>query len=132
MAERLNADLLVLHVENAPLNTPAIPIDPLSGVGAFAPYAVYDPAVQEEIVEARTRTFEGFIRDRFTRPVRAAFRIGDPAHVIVEDADQEQADLVIIGHHHHRFLERLLLGSVASEVLKRIHRPLLILPITES
>ena len=43
--------------------------------------------------------------------------LGDPAHEIVEVAKQQQADLVVVGTRNRDFTERLLLGSVSTDVV---------------
>jgi len=94
LAEKLNAELLVLHVEVPIERVAAIPVDPLSGVGALAPYALFDPAVLREIEEARQHAFEEFIRKHFTRPIRPALKEGDPAEVILKDAEEQNVDVL--------------------------------------
>jgi len=49
-----------------------------------------------------------------------------PADGIVETADKLGADLIVMGSHGRRGLNRLLLGSQASEVLARARVPVLI------
>lgn len=50
---------------------------------------------------------------------------GDTVDSIVKFAEEENADLVIIGTHGNKGLEKILLGSVAERVLKRVHCPTL-------
>jgi nucleotide-binding universal stress UspA family protein len=44
---------------------------------------------------------------------------GDPASAIVRIADEQHCDLIVMGTHGHRGLERLLMGSVAEQVVRR-------------
>jgi hypothetical protein len=78
LTERLEAELLVIHVEVPVRSMTATPIDPLSGIGAFSPYALYDPSVIDEIEEARQHSFDLFLQEHFSIPVRAALREGEP------------------------------------------------------
>lgn len=57
----------------------------------------------------------------------ARVTIGNPANSIIRTADQVQADLVAMASHGHSGLSRVFYGSVASAVLNRIDRPLLII-----
>jgi nucleotide-binding universal stress UspA family protein len=41
---------------------------------------------------------------------------GDPAEVILQAARDQQADLIVLGSHHHGFLSRLLGADVAGAV----------------
>lgn len=53
--------------------------------------------------------------------------VGDPVDQIVEIAEAQKSDLVIIGTHGAKGLEKIMLGSVAERVLKRAHCPVLIM-----
>jgi len=52
--------------------------------------------------------------------------LGDIADTIVEFAQASEADLIVIGTHGARGVEKILLGSVAERVLKRAHCPTLV------
>jgi nucleotide-binding universal stress UspA family protein len=49
--------------------------------------------------------------------VDKAVRQGDPRTVIVDEAAEWGADLIVVGSHGHTGLTRLLLGSVAQSVV---------------
>jgi nucleotide-binding universal stress UspA family protein len=51
--------------------------------------------------------------------------IGDPVETIVDFAKEKAADMLIISTHGAKGLEKILLGSVAERVLKRVHCPVL-------
>jgi nucleotide-binding universal stress UspA family protein len=59
-------------------------------------------------------------------PARREIRSGAPASVIEECATSEGMDLVVLGTHGRRGLNRLLLGSVAEQSLRVAQRPTLI------
>jgi nucleotide-binding universal stress UspA family protein len=50
---------------------------------------------------------------------------GEIVDTIIKFAAEEQAGLLIIGTHGAKGLEKILLGSVAERVLKRVHCPTL-------
>jgi len=50
---------------------------------------------------------------------------GDPAEQIVELADQEHCDLIVLGTHGRTGFQRLLMGSVAEAVVRRANCPVL-------
>jgi nucleotide-binding universal stress UspA family protein len=56
--------------------------------------------------------------------VDALTRVGDPATVILEAAE-ENADLVVVGTHGYRGFSRLMLGSVAEKVVRLCPVPVL-------
>jgi nucleotide-binding universal stress UspA family protein len=53
---------------------------------------------------------------------------GDPARNIVEQAAAIDADLVVMGTHGRTGFERLLIGSVAEQVLRKAPCPVLLVP----
>ena len=57
---------------------------------------------------------------------------GPPADAILEFAGEWGADLLIMGTHSRSGLEKLLMGNVASNVLKHTHVPLLVIPNRET
>jgi nucleotide-binding universal stress UspA family protein len=44
---------------------------------------------------------------------------GDPAEMIVEEADREHCDLIVMGTHGRTGFKRLLMGSVAEAVVRK-------------
>ncbi len=128
-ATQLHADLYVLHVH---VPTPAAPlaVDPMSGFGEMA-YALFDPSVEKSIVEAERHEFDRFVSDRFSTPVRPALLQGDPARVILDDADELDVDMIVMAKRRHSAIQRMLLGSVSNVVTRESTRPLLLLPIVD-
>ncbi len=58
---------------------------------------------------------------------RSKIAIGDPVDEILNYAENENANMIIIGTHGKQGIKKILLGSVASEVLKRAHCPVLVM-----
>jgi nucleotide-binding universal stress UspA family protein len=53
--------------------------------------------------------------------VETAVRHGDPRSVIIDEATEWHADLIVVGSHGYTGIKRLLLGSVAQSVVS--HAP---------
>jgi nucleotide-binding universal stress UspA family protein len=51
---------------------------------------------------------------------RAVTALGEPGHTIVELADREKAEMIVLGMSHHPHLSRLF-GSVSEEVAHHAH-----------
>ncbi len=130
--DRMDAELLVLHVV-VPRRAGewASAADPMTGLSGLSPYDPYDPTLEENLERAEEDAFHRFLTARFRRSVRAALRRGDPADAILDDADDHDADLIVLGKHRRGRLERLLLGSTAKEVLNHSARPTLFVPVEE-
>jgi nucleotide-binding universal stress UspA family protein len=61
------------------------------------------------------------------RQLTSKVLLGDTVDEILTCARQEEFDLIIMGSHGKRGLEKILLGSVAERVLKNAHCPVLIM-----
>lgn len=131
LAKLLEADVYVLHVISPSPAAAVTSVDPMSGLSGFAPYTLYDPEIEADIEEAEENAFRSFLVDRFTIPVHAGIRKGDPADVILEDAEDHDVDLVVLAKRRHSRLEQLLVGSTAQDVLKRATRATLVLPVAD-
>jgi nucleotide-binding universal stress UspA family protein len=104
--------LVVLHVERPPLAT-------LGGTAGVPPlHTEYD---RETLPEELQRI----------QPARAGIALehrleyGDPAAVILKSASETGADLIVMGTHGRTGLRRLLMGSVAEQVVREASCPVL-------
>lgn len=71
------------------------------------------------------------LRERFPKlTFRAVIESGYPPDHIVDIAQRERADQIVIGSHGRKGLQRFFLGSVAERVLRSADRPVLIVKHT--
>lgn len=118
LAHEQRAALRIVHVagEVAPVSAEALSGDRLlEAVYDAARAMVADAAVkaQDQAVRAESAVLEG-----------GGQRV---SQVIADDARAWSADLVVIGSHGRRGLNRLLLGSVAEEVMRVSPCPVLLI-----
>jgi nucleotide-binding universal stress UspA family protein len=55
--------------------------------------------------------------------------LGHPPEEILNTADKEECDLIILGTHGKGFLAHTFLGSVSNAVLHRTRKPVFIIPL---
>lgn len=118
LAQGLSADVVLLHVLPLPDNldedvvrNPAA--HPVAAQRLRDQEAAHLPAIRAH-------------GQRFTEAgltCRLEIARGEPAAAIVDVADDLDAHLIVIGTHGHQGLVRLVLGSVAEEVLRSAHVP---------
>lgn len=56
---------------------------------------------------------------------------GDPADEILKRADDPQFDIVVMGTHGKGWLRHTFMGSVCEKVLRRIRKPVFVIPLPE-
>ena len=52
--------------------------------------------------------------------------VGDPAETVLDIAEEEESDLIVMGSRGFGTFRRLLMGSVSSQVLAQAHCPVLV------
>jgi len=107
--------LVLVHVPEGP--TP-------SAATIVAPPELFESMATEEAqkLEAVRREAEAAAGVK----VEARMLQGNPAEEIVRYARLSGADLVVIGTHGRRGLRRMVLGSVAAQVVREAHCPVLV------
>ncbi len=118
LARSLGAEIVAVH---------AIPPPALSEYRYGMLPVELDPAWRAEV---RRQLEEEWCRplEEAGVPYRTVERDGRPATVIREVADEEEADLVVVGRRGRGRVAELLLGSVSHELSHTCQRPLLLIP----
>lgn len=60
--------------------------------------------------------------------IKTVLENGEVAETILRTATEMKADIIVMGSHSRKWLEDILIGSEAQDVLKKSHIPLLIIP----
>jgi len=110
LARDTGATLVIVHVEEPPM---------AYGGGEFY-YGLEEPNREE----LRRMLAEVAPADPNV-PCERRLMIGTPATAIVELAQRENADMIVMATHGRTGLSRVLMGSVAEEVVRKAHCPVL-------
>ncbi len=108
LADKLGAKLMVLFV-----------VEELSKYANFyVPHSALDN-LEAELMESARKKMESFVEDYFEGfPVETMIRRGDVPEEIIKVAEEKEIDLIVMGTHGRKGLEKVLLGSVAERVVK--------------
>ncbi|WP_458207971.1 universal stress protein [Haladaptatus sp. NG-SE-30] len=66
------------------------------------------------------------VADESRSTLKTEIEFGEPRHVIVEYAEEQQIDRIVLGSHGRSGASRLVLGSVAETVTRRAPVPVLV------
>lgn len=100
------------------------------------PVALPDPYTMPLYLDDNVRRgIESDFVNKWCRPLktagvryRAILQDGRPASVIMDVADKEKADLIVVGRRGRGEVAELLLGSVSHEVVLHSKHPVLLVP----
>ena len=92
---------------------------------------------QEEMAEELNKHLQGFCKKaeaQIGSPCvelvsKILVRRGHPPEEILNAADDEGCDVIVLGSHGKGFLAHTFLGSVSSEVLHRARKPVFVIPL---
>lgn len=85
-----------------------------------------------EIVTGAEKSMENFVKDNFNGvQANGHVLIGYAAEEILNKANEENVDLIVMGTHGRKGIDRILFGSVAEKVVKNAGMPVLTIRPTE-
>lgn len=115
MAEKLGAKIELIHV--------------VKGSSDFVGYemgAAWYSNFEDELIKGGEKAMDRFVEEKLAGlDVDTAVAVGDAAEEIIKYADKTGADMIIIGTHGRKGLEKILFGSVALGVAKGANCPVL-------
>jgi len=103
----------------------ALPIYPYHGFGETAPAEVTFRAQAAAVANGALDAVERAAAEAGV-PFARVLREGHPDDVILQTADTEDCDLIVMASHGRRGVASLLLGSETQKVLARSHCPVLV------
>lgn len=113
-ARRFHAEIVMLHVVTAQSHAAGVPED-------GPKFAAWD-VLAEITKRAQENSDKPLAPELDGLAIRSALVKGDPAHAIVQMAQEEKADLIMMPSHGFTF-NRFLLGSVTAKVLDKCECP---------
>ena len=82
----------------------------------------------EKVAETQLQTFKETLEAPATMRVESIVLVGNPATALINYANKIDADLIVSGTHGAGLMRRIFIGSVASGLLRKSERSLLVVP----
>jgi nucleotide-binding universal stress UspA family protein len=128
MAKKHDARIVILHA-----------IEPIPAyVRAYGTMTdEFKKKQHEEIIESMKKHLQGFCKkaeDQIGPPCvelvsKVLVPVGYPPNEILDAADKEHCDVIVLGTHGKGFLAHTFLGSVSNAVLHRTRKPVFTIPL---
>ena len=118
MADKYNSKIYLLHVVE----------DISKWGGMYIPHVPLD-LYQKEAMEAAEKVVDKIYRENLNsrQDFESLIITGKPASEILTIIDSKSIDLVIMGTHGYKGLERAIFGSVARKVVRESSAPVLVI-----
>jgi nucleotide-binding universal stress UspA family protein len=103
----------------------------LRALSAFEPFPVIPEVTPPDTAEFHAMTAELLQRDLWplVPGVEKVLRSGVPVEVILREAAEWKADLLVVGSHGRGWAERMIVGSVTERLLNQLPTSLLVIPV---
>ena len=133
IATALNADIVLLHVIAEPAYYSSMEYSPIMGFSGFMDTMNVD--ISESVaknVNALALEFLNKSKEHLGNSnIETMVAEGNFAETIVESAEKAQADIIVMGSHTRRGLDKLLMENVAEKVVHLSKVPVLVIPIKD-
>lgn len=126
LAKAMNAETILLHVISDVTYYSSLNYSPIMGFESFSNAVETNSAEElEKAAQLFLDTSKKYLNDD---TIETVVRSGFFAEAILKAAKELNADIIVMGTHSRRGLDKILLGSVAESVLRNSLIPLFIIP----
>lgn len=132
IAKAMKAEVILLHVlaDLAYYSTPGY--TPILGFSDFSHTQFMKMADVDGLKKAGLQFLDKMKHHLDDDPsITTAIEEGDVADMVLKTALRSHVDIIVIGSHSRKWLDKILVGSTAEKVLGQTSKPLLIVPVKE-
>ncbi|MDN3654816.1 universal stress protein [Ferruginibacter paludis] len=133
IATALNAEITLLHVIAEPAYYSSLDYSPIMGYSGFMD--TIDPALTDTVKDDIKKMAQEFLENSKKHlgndSIKTIVTEGSFAHSIVDASEGGMADLIVMGSHNRRGLDKLLMENVAEKVIHLSKIPVLVIPIKD-
>jgi nucleotide-binding universal stress UspA family protein len=128
LAKAMNAEVTVVHV----IADAAYYAEEYSPIMGFrGSYAMGTMALANDVKQEAKDFLAATVKHLGDDKIKTKALAGDIEDAILKYCKSRKIDLIVIGSHSHKGLERLFVTDVAAHLLKHSKIPLLIIPVTK-
>lgn len=128
LAKAVEAHPVLLHVTNDATNYSYLNYSPLMGFEGYNGLDTTQADAADELKNMSQDYLDKSKRHLNDENIQTVVKNGDSGKAIVDTAKELKAEIIVMGTHSRRGLEKILMGSVAEYVLHHTSIPVLIIP----
>lgn len=131
-AKSMGAQVVLLHVTSDFVYYSSLDYSPILGYDSFSNLGALQTSTLEDLRVAAENYLQLMKKHLGDPEIETLVKDGEFGEVIVETAEENNIDVVVLGTHGRRGLDKVLMGSVAEKVLRHTKVPLFIIPTHKS
>ena len=131
LSKTMNAEVILMHVIGSSNYYSSLEYSPIMGFSGFTNTGLletFDVSVLKETSQDFLDKTKKHLGDE---TIETYITEGDFAEAILESAKELKVDVIVMGSHSRRWLDKILMGSVTEKVLAHSSIPLFIVPTWE-
>jgi nucleotide-binding universal stress UspA family protein len=128
LASAMNAKTALLHVIAEEIYYSSLEYSPVTGFGGFSNADFNLMASSEGLTKASGYFLDTIKNHLGNQGIETIIEQGEFSDMILKTAKNIKADLIVMGSHSRRGLDKILMGSVTEKVLHHTTVPLFIIP----
>jgi nucleotide-binding universal stress UspA family protein len=128
LAKSMNAQVVLLHVTSDYVYYSSLDYSPILGYDSFSNLGALQTNTVEELHKAAENYLATTKQHLGDDTIETVVRDGDFGEVILQVAKEMNIDIIVLGTHGRRGLDKILMGSVAEKVLRNSEIPMFIIP----
>ncbi|MBC7888855.1 MAG: universal stress protein [Ferruginibacter sp.] len=128
LAKAMNAEVILLHVVAEPTYYSNLDYSPIMGYTGFSSPDMLLLVDDTEIKKASLDFLEQSKKHLGDDQITTIVGEGDCADAVLKVANDLKVDIIVMGTHSRRGLDKILMGSISEKVLHHTDVPLFIIP----
>jgi nucleotide-binding universal stress UspA family protein len=128
LAKAMGAEVILMHVVTDPAYYATTEYSPIMGFGGYMDVAQLYPVPIDGLKLASQHFLEKTKHHLNDDTIQTTVKEGEIADSILKTAKEVHAEIIVMGSHSRKWLENIVIGSVAKEVLNHTKVPLHIIP----
>ncbi|HET7119576.1 MAG TPA: universal stress protein [Hanamia sp.] len=132
LAKSMNAEVILLHVVADYTYYSSLDYSPVLGFDSFSNLGAIQANTVIELQNAAKDYLSKIKNHLGDKSIQTIVKEGDTADAVLDAAKESGVDIIVMGTHGRRGLDKILMGSVAQKVLKNSKVPMFIIPSKEN
>ena len=129
LAKSMNARVILLHVTSDAASYSSLNYPSIMGFDNFSNLDMFQPEIVVELKKAAQEYLNKSKQHLGDETIETVVKDGDIGDSILDAATEMNVDVIVLGTHSRRGLDKILMGSVEEKVLHHSSIPLFIIPV---